>query len=154
MYETTPTGDLELLAFFFSFFLFFAIIGIIFYVLFAIGLMRIAKQENIENAWLAWVPIAQSYVLGKLVSHKLGDNSGWIVLGLTILTTFSSFLPFIGVLINIAVGIFMFVVMHWVYEKYSNKAVIMTVFTVLTVGSLAPIFIFAIRNHQPKEAIV
>ncbi|WP_243292813.1 hypothetical protein [Bacillus sp. FJAT-47783] len=154
MYETTSTGDAELLAFFLSFFLFFAVIGIICYVLFAIGLMNIAKRENIENPWLAWVPVAQAYTVGKIVSHKLGENSGWIVLGLNVLSILASSIPILGALVSIAVAIFMFVVLYWVFEKYSNKAVIMIVFTVLTVGVLGPIFMFAIRNNQSKEAIV
>ena len=48
---------------------------------------------------------------------------------------------------------------HWgistwlvtVYKKFSDKAGVMTVFTVLTGGGIAPIFIFAIRNNELRE---
>lgn len=150
LYEATYQGDFEILAFLLSFFLFFAVAFVLFYVLFAVGLMKMAQRENVENPWLAWIPFAQSYTMGRLVSHKLGENSGWIVLGLTILSSISSFIPFIGFLISLGVAVFMFIVMHWIYEKYSDKSVIMTVLTVLTIGALAPIFIFAIRNNERK----
>jgi len=35
-----------------------------------------------------------------------------------------------------------------IYSKVSEKAVVMMVFTVLTCGLLAPIFLFAIRNNE------
>lgn len=152
--ETIMTNDMEILAFIMSFFLIFLIIGIIFYVFLAVGLMKMAGREQIENAWLSWIPFAQTYIMGKLVSHKLGENSGWIVLGLTLLSLFSSLIPLLGSLIQLGIGIFMFVVAHWIYEKYSNKAVLMTIFTVITFGALLPIFIFAIRNNDKfKETI-
>jgi len=150
MYESTYNGELELLAFFATFLLLFLAVFIVVYVFLAIGLMKMAKRENIENPWLAWIPIAQSYILGKLVSHKQGENSGWIVLGLTILSSFASIIPIIGWIIPIGVGIYMFVLFHWIYEKYSNKAALMTIFTVLSAGSLSAIFIFAIRNNESK----
>jgi len=152
--EAVMTNDMEIFAFIMSFFLIFLIIGIILYVLFAIGLMKMANRENIENAWLAWVPIAQTYIMGRLISHKLGENSGWIVLGVTLISMFTSWIPVLGQLISFGVLIFSFVILHWIYEKYSNKAVLMTIFTVITAGSLSPIFIFAIRNNDNfKEAI-
>jgi hypothetical protein len=37
----------------------FLIFGLIFYVYFALATQTIANKTNTENAWLAWIPIAQ-----------------------------------------------------------------------------------------------
>ncbi|MGC4377861.1 hypothetical protein WD019_13080 [Fictibacillus sp. Mic-4] len=155
MYDSYSTtgDDFTLFALLASFFLIFLVIGIIMYIFLGIGLMRMAKREGIENEWLAWVPIAQMYILGKIVSHKLGPNGGFILLGVSIGAFVLSFIPILGAIIGFAIGIFMFFVYHWTYDKYSDKAVLMTVFTVLTCGGLAPIFIFAIRNNHKMNTV-
>ncbi len=40
--------------------------GIFLYVLTAIAFMKIAKKTNTEPAWLAWIPIANIYLLSKI----------------------------------------------------------------------------------------
>ena len=45
----------------------FVIIGIAFYIFFAFTLYKLAQSRNIEMPWLAWIPIAQLYILGMLV---------------------------------------------------------------------------------------
>lgn len=41
-----------------------SLIGIAIYVLTALGLQTIAKRRGINNPWLAWIPIADMWVLG------------------------------------------------------------------------------------------
>lgn len=42
------------------------VIGLVSYVLLAVGLHSMAKRRGIRNAWLAWIPIANAWVLGCL----------------------------------------------------------------------------------------
>ena len=42
------------------------IIFLIFYVLKSIGLMTMAANKGIENAWLAWIPVADLYIAGSI----------------------------------------------------------------------------------------
>ena len=37
------------------------------YILGSIGLMTIADKERVQNSWLAWIPVANLYLLAKLV---------------------------------------------------------------------------------------
>jgi hypothetical protein len=37
------------------------------YIINAAALYRMAKKCSIENAWLAWIPIGNAYILGKVV---------------------------------------------------------------------------------------
>ena len=39
------------------------------YVLGAIGLYRIAKRRGIHHAWLAWIPVGNSWLLGSVSDH-------------------------------------------------------------------------------------
>ncbi|MBZ4669212.1 MAG: hypothetical protein PWP07_1060 [Epulopiscium sp.] len=50
-----------------AFVLVFAVIFIVLYVLKSIGLFGMAKKAGIENSWLAWIPVADMYIMGKLV---------------------------------------------------------------------------------------
>lgn len=41
-----------------------AVIGIVFYVFWSIGLYKIASRRCVKHAWLAWVPVANVWMLG------------------------------------------------------------------------------------------
>lgn len=50
-------------AFLSGFILFFVLFGLAFYVYVALALQTIAKKTNTENAWLAWIPIANVFLM-------------------------------------------------------------------------------------------
>jgi Family of unknown function (DUF5684) len=50
-------------AFLGGFFIFFLIFGLAGYVYVALALQTIAKKTNTENAWLAWIPIANIFLM-------------------------------------------------------------------------------------------
>ena len=41
-------------------------IGIAIYVLRSLGLYKLAKNRGIDNAWLAWLPVGDAYIMGYL----------------------------------------------------------------------------------------
>ena len=58
------------------------------YILFSLGLMGLAKRAGVKNAWLAWIPVANVYILGDTADHleeKRGVSHKWAKL-LLILT--------------------------------------------------------------------
>lgn len=57
-------------------FLFFLVIAILCYVYTAVCLMKIAKKTNTENAWLAWIPIANIILMLQVAKKPLW----WIIL--------------------------------------------------------------------------
>ena len=65
---------------------------VIFYVFFSLCLMLIAKKMGVANAWLAWIPIANIY----LMTQMAGRPGWWTVL---------MFIP----LVNAVVGIILWV---------------------------------------------
>ena len=43
--------------------------SVVSYVLSAVGMYRIAKRRGIHNAWLAWVPVGNGWLLGSISDH-------------------------------------------------------------------------------------
>ena len=130
--------------------LFFAVIAIAFYVLKSIGLSALAKNRGIENPWLAWIPVADLYILGLLVGemdildYHL-DNLGLWVPVIFVGGSILGRIPFLGFLISLAVFGFAVFLFYKLFEKYTPQAV---VYTVLSALCLFPIFLYVIRNNQ------
>lgn len=99
MVEIIPTLDLNALAgLFAAFFFLFLVVVLALYIYTSIALMTIAKKTRTENAWLAWIPIANFY----LVTQIAGVSGFWTLALLAI------FIPIVGSLFVAGVGIWMF----------------------------------------------
>jgi hypothetical protein len=141
-----------------GFLLFFLLIGLILYILNGIGLMGIAKNMGIKNGWIAWVPIVNFALIGKIAFNNiivqialpalviLGGSYEATVNGETVMK--GAILPSpLNDAANFAFVVLFLVCIYKIYKKLSNKAVIMLIFSILTFGLLIPIFLFAIRNN-------
>ena len=82
------------------------VIGVI-YVFFALALMTIAKKTKTENAWLAWIPIANIYLM-----TQVAKVSGWYTAGLLL-----AVIPIVG---NIAI-IALFCYLWWKIAEARNR---------------------------------
>lgn len=152
--------------------LFALILSVINYIFTGFGLMKMGETMGEKAPWISWIPYASNYLLGKLainhtagillvISNLLGGILGMIFGILMTLVEdtvnyemFSIPLIIFGIITAIycvVVAIFVYVVYYKLYKKFSDKAVVMTVFTVLTGGGIAPIFLFAIRNNSLRE---
>ena len=60
-------GDAMGLAFLAGLSFLFVLVGIVLYLLFSFGLYTMAKRRNLENPWLAFIPVAQLYTMGELI---------------------------------------------------------------------------------------
>lgn len=129
----------------------FLLIGLVFYCLKSVGLYTLAKNRGIENPWLAWIPIADLYIMGMLVGEMdlFGmhiENLGlWVpvaVVGGSLL----SMTPILGMFISIALMVFMAVFIYKLFEMYSENAILFTILSMLL--GLFAVFIFVIRNND------
>jgi len=82
----------------------YVIFGLAIYIYTAIALMTIAKKTNTKNGWLAFIPIANIYLLTQIVGI-----SGWWTLGILIAA-----IPIVG---GIVVGIGMIYLYWHIAEK-------------------------------------
>lgn len=69
---------------------FFLVIGLAFYVYFALALQTIADKTNIPNTWLAWIPIANIFLMLSVAKKPMW----WLILFL---------IPVVNIVINIIV---------------------------------------------------
>jgi hypothetical protein len=66
------------------------VIGLAFYIYFSLALQTIAKKTNTENAWLAWIPIANIILMLNIAKKP----TWWIIL---------FFIPLVGIVFGIIV---------------------------------------------------
>ena len=133
------------------------LIGLLAYILFALGLSRIAKLRGLDNSFLAWIPVAQSYLLGQVaddICSRQGKQTNYrtILLVLNIVSIAGGLIPIIGSLAafgcSIAYVVFQAIALYAIYKDYSpDNAVIMLVTSIIF--TISWIFLFAIRNKQP-----
>jgi hypothetical protein len=68
----------------------YGIFWVIVYIYYAICLMMIANKTNTTNSWLAWIPIANIYLMCKIA----GKPGWWVIL---------FFIPFVNIVIAVIV---------------------------------------------------
>ncbi|NMC28249.1 MAG: hypothetical protein GYA42_08910 [Syntrophomonadaceae bacterium] len=133
------------------FVLMFLAIIVVLYVLKSIGLATMAEKRGIENAWLAWIPIADLYIMGLLVGeldifgYRLENLGLWtpvIIVGGSMLGNMHG----IGWLFSLASFIYAVLLIYRLFEMYTTQAVLYTVLSILL--CLFPVFIYVIRNNQ------
>jgi len=125
------------------------------YIFGAIGLYTMAKRANIGNEWLAFIPIGNAFIVGELIDEKLkwmtfGKSGGIKLLIICIGALVINVIPLLGNLISILFGLFWLVVYYWLFEKYSESAVVMTIINVITAGIAGAFITFALRNKEPR----
>ena len=130
----------------------------------SVGLMNLAKKNNISNAWLVFLPIGRSYILGKLGFEKYGDPKNtnnntfmWVTFGLGI----ASFVlgtsdGDLGTLVKYALLFFECWAFYNIFKNLNEKnSVLYTVFTALTGTLLGGIFVYLTKEpSEVKEAEV
>ncbi|QQK77875.1 hypothetical protein HUG15_21375 [Salicibibacter cibarius] len=148
-----------LLMFFFVLFIFAE--GIALYLLFAFGLFRLASRNEIANAWLAFIPIAQYYTLGMVVWDRVSagfrDVLPWLMIGLAAAQIPLMFLQMIfppivilSMLLSLTtIGLVLYALFE-LFGKYSDQYVILLVFSILTLGLVGVIATFVIRNNEER----
>ena len=146
----------------------FAIAIVFLWVFSSIGIMNLAKKNNVSNAWLAFVPVGRSYLIGKLgfdiyaESDKKNINFVWVTLGLAaahfvlggdadlsklslfnfVLTSASD----LSKLISFALLFFESWAFYNIFKVLNPKnSVVFTVFTALTDTVLGGVFLYTMK---------
>lgn len=125
------------------------------YLLFSYGLYKLADRQGVEYSWLAFIPIAQYYTMGKVIKDVSFLNYRiphleWVLLLTPFIYGILSAIPYINILAGIAYAIFYIKVTYSLFHKYGNSALAMTILGLL-LPFLYPIFVFTIRNNTPIQ---
>jgi hypothetical protein len=138
-----------------GFILLFILLGLIFYILFSLGLYTMASRRNLPNAWLAWIPIAQLYMMGEVIGPvELGnftaDRPGLYLLGAIIGLSVLSMLPMLGPIFSLATMVVIIGSLYLLFSRYTtdNTPLLYTILGIASFGALAAILVFTIRNNE------
>lgn len=151
------------------------VLSLTFYILSCMGLMKIADKNGIRYSYLAWIPIINLFLLGKIgfkstvtaiiffilsftyfglffasAFSTVGANSETLFFSknyYVVVTKGNSILsPMLFILLIIFIVMYL-IALYRIYRKMSTKSVMMFIFSILSSGLLIPIFLFAIRNN-------
>ena len=137
--------------------------SVVSYIFTGISLYQMAKKRNFKYAWLAWIPIANGYLVGALINDQVKIGSlkiprAAIVMPLVtaasaVLTVLLTGIPFVGWLLMlfllVAESIYTYAAYYRLYKIYNAKnAVLYTVLTVI-IPFLSPFFVFSLRHKIP-----
>ena len=87
-------------------YLFLILVGIAGYIMNAVALQKIASKRLIQNAWLAWIPIASSWLIGSIADEydeKNGIKRKWrvVLLVLSLISVIGIFAGYIGMVVSV-----------------------------------------------------
>ena len=130
---------------------FFALGGL--YLLFSYGLYKLAQRAGVENNWLAFIPLVQYYIMGKVIKElKIGSwivpHLEWVLLLSPIIYGILAQIPVLNAIVGVLYLLFYIIVTYTLFKKYTHHAVVMTIVAFL-LPFMYSIFVFAIRNNKP-----
>jgi hypothetical protein len=141
------------------------VIGLICYIFNSLGLYTMAKNRNIDNPWLAWIPLANRYLMGELINDDVSISSWHIPyaklflplmgLALSVVMTILGFIPYLGtfvvVLLSLALSVYYYAAQFWLYSIYDNDHRVLYLVLSIIFPFLGPIFVFIIRNRDAYD---
>lgn len=130
-----------------------SLIGIALYLLMAWSLYQMALKQNIEYPWIAFIPIAQFYIVGKLIGDlSIGTfavpSIEYVLPAGALLSIIP--IPIIRGLISIAFLVLMIFTLLKLYKMYApGQEVLYTVLSII-LPFMLPIFLFMIKDKAPN----
>jgi hypothetical protein len=136
--------------------LLFSVLGIVAYLVVSYSIYTMAKNRGIPNPWLAFVPIANLYIMAQLIQTL--NIFGFEIPMFTMVFPLSAVVvgilgqvKVIGPLISLAYFIVSIAALNKLYRMYAPASA--TLYTILSLFGIPAIFIlFMIRNNTPVEA--
>lgn len=134
-----------------------AIIGIAFYIFFSFALYKLVQKRGMPNPWMAWIPIAQFYILGlmvkktKISTFEIPSLEIVLPVGLLAVLILGA-IPVIGTLISLAFYVLTFFVLMELYKQYiPEKALTYALLSIL--GVTIPFFLLKLSKMDPVNPI-
>ncbi len=148
-------------------------VAAVFYVFQALGLSAMAKRRGLSRPWLAWIPVASAYLMGKIADQYSGaveqrkTNYALILLLLSIITTalsvciivlssvfgqFYSLVPtgapallFPLLIASTVSTVFYYLALYRLYNWFSGSSALLTVLS-FVFAFIIPFVLFSIRK--------
>lgn len=135
-----------------SLIMFLNIVFLVLYVFKSIGLMTMATNKDIENPWLAWIPITDLYIAGSIVEEMdiFGNRLDRLEFWLPVIVVCGFLLapiPIIGWFFSLVMMLFFLLFTYNLFLIYSPRHA--TLYTLLSVLGIWSVLIFILRNRKP-----
>lgn len=129
------------------------IYSLILYLGIAISLYHIAKNNNVDNPWIAFIPIAQYYIIGSICEEYVIfgfriKNLKWTLIGLELLQfVLAIFGSPLYIPLRIVVNILIVLVLHKFFYLFSPQHAVL--YAVLSLFGRLPLVIimFIIKDY-------
>ncbi|GFP76561.1 hypothetical protein [Clostridium fungisolvens] len=135
------------------FLFFFSIISLVLYIFMAYALYKMAVRQGLENPWVAWIPIAQLYILGKLIKGlKIFDyevpNIEIVLPVASIIFVVFRHVHILGTLVSLVNFILVLFALNKLYKLYKPENA--TFYTILSIlGFTVPFIVFSLKDKDP-----
>ena len=146
------------LEFLFGFGLLFGLFAFVFaiaaYVLIALALMTMAQNKGIEYPWLAWLPVGNMYIVGKIIG-KLNvfgieiENPEMVLPIASLAGFFLAAIPLIGFLLSLAVMVLSLVAFYNLIEMYKKGSGALYLILLIFIAPLGAFMFFGIKDNTP-----
>ena len=128
------------------------IFGVLLHLLFSYSLYTMAKKRGMPNPWLAWIPVANFYCVGKMTGDinifKLKLTNMEIILPLAFALFIGlAYVPLVGFILSAAGLLVLVIAMHKLYMTFDQEnAFILTILTAILPYFAAPVIMFIYRG--------
>lgn len=133
----------------------FFVLGIISYIFQSLAWYTAAKKRNIEYPWLAWIPYAGEYLIGKIGDYyydrEIGKNyhfSIWIICLLAggTIAPFTILLIFLAPLALIAASVLEYICLYKFFKNVTPDNAVLLIVLCIIFPIAMPFILFAHRN--------
>lgn len=129
-----------------------------------IGLYKLSKKENINVAYVSFIPFANRCILTKLSSDNFvfGGFMALFKLVLTGICIFAGLFNFylvgitgvimiLGIAVAVVYGILNIFYLFKLYKKYSKNYVILLILSIITLGLASPFIIIGLKEKKGEN---
>lgn len=146
-----------------GFLILFLVAFVALYVIMALALMKMANKLGIANPWLAWIPVANIYLMAKLAGDKVKLMSwefrsvGVLLVGCYVVSAVINVIPIIGSIISILLSLLSLVltvlVMHKIFRTFVGSSATVYVVVSLVLAIIAPILYMVAAGNEPDYSV-
>lgn len=136
------------------FMLFFAILILLAYIPMSLGLYRMALKCGVDNPWMAWVPIANLYIVGRIIrelrfqSYEIPRPELFLP-GALVVNLLISRVPFIGPLYGLAFLALLLLTLFRLFSIFKKDSALL--FTLLSLIPLVSAFlVLSVSKYDPE----
>lgn len=120
----------------------------------AVGLYGMAENAGIDCCWLAFIPIAQYYLTGKIIRDLKVcgltiEKPEWVLVAIPFVSSLALVSPVLGAIVSIVAFVITILATYQLFVLYKDNSGILTLLCAI-LPFVYPFVIFSLRNKKPN----